>query len=84
MIYLEYLGWIATALVLIGYYYNSKNQRHAAFVTWIMGDVGWIVYDFYIANWSHMVLSLVIIGLNLYGIYNNFKNDNKRISKTKW
>ena len=82
--YLEYLGWIATALVLIGFWANSKNQRFLAFITWIVGDVLWIIYDVYIDNWSHLCLSAVIIGFNLFGIYNNFKNDNKRISKTNW
>lgn len=80
--FIEILGWLSTALVLCGFYFNSKNRRHLAFVTWIMGDVGWIVYDVYIDNWSHMALSLIIIFLNLYGIYNNFKHDNQGIPET--
>jgi hypothetical protein len=79
---LEYLGWVSTFLVLVGFWANSKNKRLVAFIAWILGDIGWIIYDVYISNWSHMTLSAVIIGLNVFGIYNN-KNDNKTISKGK-
>ncbi len=68
------LGWISTALVLLGYIANSKGWHRYAMVTWITGDIGWIVYDIYINNISHMVLSLVIICINLYGIYRIWKN----------
>jgi len=70
---IEILGWISTALVLIGYMLNAKNIRNGAMVTWIIGDIGWIVYDIFIANISHMVLSFVIISINLYGIFQQKK-----------
>ena len=50
-------------------------------VLWIVGDIGWITYDIFIQNMSHMVLSLVIIIINLYGIYNNIKRKKR---KTIW
>lgn len=78
---MEYLGWASTVLIMLGFYFNARFKRSAAFITWIIGDVGWIVYDIYISNWSHLFLSAFIIALNVYGIYNNFKHDNKRISK---
>lgn len=66
---IEVLGWVSTLLVLLGYVFNSRgNIRYAMFI-WITGDIGWIVYDFYIDNISHLFLSLVIISINLYGIY---------------
>ena len=67
---IELLGWISTALVLVGYVLNAKDVRTGAMVTWIVGDTGWIVYDFFIDNVSHLVLSLVIITINVYGMYN--------------
>jgi hypothetical protein len=67
--YIEILGWISTLLVLIGYWSNSVNKRDFAFITWILGDIGWITYDILIQNWSHMALSGIIIMLNLYGMY---------------
>ena len=67
---IEALGWISTVLVLIGYTLNAKGKFQYAMVAWIVGDVGWITYDFYISNFSHLALSSIIIVLNLYGIYN--------------
>ena len=66
---IEALGWTSTILVLFGYILNAKMKHQAAMVAWIVGDVGWITYDFFITNISHLVLSLVIISINLYGIY---------------
>lgn len=71
---IEVLGWIGTLLVLIGYWANSNSQHRLAMLTWIVGDVLWITYDIFIENWSHMVLSLVIIGINVYGIYKIIAN----------
>jgi hypothetical protein len=67
---IETLGWISTALVLAGYILNARQFSRAAMIAWIIGDIGWITYDFYIDNFSHLVLSLVIIIINLYGIWN--------------
>lgn len=64
------LGWISTILVLIGYVLNAKRLHNYAMISWIIGDIGWITYDFFIANFSHLVLSLIIIAINLYGIWN--------------
>lgn len=66
---IELLGWFSTALVLVGYIMNARGNSNVAMLTWIIGDTGWIVYDFFIDNFSHLVLSLVIISINLYGIY---------------
>lgn len=62
------LGWISTILVLIGYIANARGYYLWAMITWIAGDLGWIAYDIYIDNYSHMVLSLVIITINIFGI----------------
>jgi len=70
---IELLGWLSTVLVLAGYIFNAQQLTKLAMYTWIIGDIGWIVYDLFIDNISHMVLSLVIILINLYGIYNNLK-----------
>ena len=71
---IEILGWISTALVLAGYISNARGWTKAAMITWIIGDTGWITYDFFIDNYSHLVLSLVIIAINVYGIYRLWKN----------
>jgi hypothetical protein len=38
-------------------------------MAWCVGDLGWIVYDIHINNLSHATLSLIIILINLFGIY---------------
>ena len=69
---IELLGWLSTGLVLVGYILNAKNKRLAAMIAWSVGDIGWVTYDLFIDNISHMVLSLVIISINVYGMYNIF------------
>ena len=76
---IETLGWISTALVLAGYILNARQFSKSAMIAWIIGDIGWITYDFYIDNFSHLVLSSVIIAINLYGIWNLLSA--KKISK---
>ena len=71
---IEILGWVGTVLVLIGYWANSNLRHRLAMTTWVAGDVIWITYDVFIENWSHMVLSSVIIGINIYGIYKIIAN----------
>lgn len=70
---IEVVGWVCTGLVLAGYYLNAAQKRLAAMASWIVGDIGWVVYDIYINNLSHAVLSGAIISLNLYGIYKIIK-----------
>ena len=70
---METVSWICTVLVLTGYYLNSQKRYLSAMLAWIVGDIGWIAYDLYIDNISHMVLSIIIIVLNLIGIYKIIK-----------
>jgi hypothetical protein len=67
---IEILGWLSTAIVLAGFIFNAKGRYTWAMIAWIIGDVGWITYDLFIDNFSHLVLSLVIISINIYGIIN--------------
>lgn len=66
---MELVGWVCTLLVLVGYYLNSIQKYLPAMLMWSIGDIGWIVYDISISNFSHMALSGTIILLNGYGIY---------------
>ena len=77
---IEALGWLCTALVLIGFIVNARGQFLPALVWWIVGDVGWIVYDIYIHNISHLVLGIVIIAINIYGI-RRYQKTNKCINQ---
>ena len=53
---IETLGWISTALVLAGYILNARQFSKSAMVAWIVGDIGWITYDCFIDNYSHLAL----------------------------
>lgn len=64
----QLIGWTATAIVLIGFYINTKLKLKPALMLWIMGDVLWIVYDIIIRNYSHSFLCTVIILINLTGL----------------
>ena len=66
---IELLGWLSTGLVLAGYIFNARGRTSNAMIAWIIGDTGWIAYDFFIDNYSHLVLSLIIISINVYGMY---------------
>jgi len=70
---IELLGWVSTGLVLAGYIFNAHGKIPYAMITWIIGDIGWIVYDFFINNYSHLVLSLIIISINVYGMHRIYK-----------
>ena len=80
---IELLGWISTILVLLGYVLNAKQKFKLAMTVWIIGDIGWITYDFFIDNISHLVLSVVIISINLYGIFNIIKTQKDKNTQTK-
>jgi hypothetical protein len=74
---IEVLGWFSTLLVLIGYILNANQLTKLAMITWIVGDTGWIVYDFFIDNISHLALSLIIISINVYGIWKLLSHNTK-------
>lgn len=76
---IDVLGWASTVLVLIGFVLNARGIFTWAMVAWIVGDIGWITYDFFIDNFSHLVLSLVIISINIYGIIHLKKKELKSV-----
>lgn len=70
---MEILSWLCTLLVLVGYYLNSNGKLVPALITWCIGDIGWIIYDFHISNWSHATLSTIIILINVRGLWKKDK-----------
>ena len=72
---IEVVGWISTLLVLVGYITNSAGYSKIAMITWILGDLGWITYDIFISNISHLALSVIIICINAYGIFRIVKTE---------
>lgn len=72
---IEVVGWISTLLVLVGFITNSVGYSKIAMLTWILGDLGWITYDIFISNISHLALSVIIICINVYGIFRIIKTE---------
>ena len=66
---IEILGWLATLLVVIGYWLNANGKLYPALITWIVGDILWISYDVYRDIYPHLGLCLFIITINLFGIF---------------
>ena len=80
---IEILGWVSTALILLGALVNAKGFYKYAMYTWIIGDIGWIIYDVSIHNISHMFLSLFIISINVFGIYRIWKQSSENNKSDK-
>jgi len=70
----DIIGWVATGLVLLGYWLNANRLHYQAMAVWIVVDIGWIAYDILRCIDPHLTLSSVIILLNIYGIYKILKN----------
>ena len=68
MIDVELIGWIATLLLLLGYYLNAK-KKIISWVIWITGNSVMLLYAWQIESSSVAFLSAVLILLNIYGYY---------------
>ena len=64
----ELIGWLATILLLIGYYLNAQ-KKIASWSVWAMGNSIMLLYAHLIQSYSVMFLSFVLIALNIYGYY---------------
>jgi hypothetical protein len=74
---MELFGWICTIMIVIGFILNSIGNLKYAIYVWIIGDIGWILYDLSIRNYSHLALSIIIIIINVYGLYKLKENEDK-------
>ena len=70
---IELIGWLATVILLIGYYSNAKRSIWS-WVIWLHGNALMLIYALTINSYSVAFLSIVLIGLNIYG-YISWKND---------
>ena len=64
-------------MIVIGFILNSIGKLKYAIYVWIIGDIGWILYDLSIRNYSHFALSIIIIIINVYGLYKLKENEEK-------
>jgi len=62
----ELFGWIATFLILLGYYLNAKKLT-VSWIVWFVGNVSNLIYSVFIEACPQLVLAIVLIILNIYG-----------------
>jgi len=70
---IEWLGWAATILLLIGYYLNA-NKKISSWFFWFFGNTIMLVYAILIESYSVAFLSVFLMGMNVYG-YRSWKRD---------
>ena len=63
---IELLGWIATLILLVGYWANAHKKLYS-WIIWAAGNTFMLVYAYLIESSSIAFLSIVLIGLNIYG-----------------
>lgn len=72
---IELLGWLATLVLLVGYYLNAKKLI-SSWVLWFVGNSAMLIYALLITSYSVAFLSVVLMGMNVYG-YISWKNESK-------
>ena len=60
------LGWLATSLILLGYYLNAK-QDTSSWIVWFVGNLCMLVYSLLIQAWPQVGLAIALLCLNVYG-----------------
>ena len=68
MTLLEGISWVFTAASIIGAVYNAR-AKILGFYIWIFANIGWVVYDALIKNYSQMALFIVYTFITAWGIY---------------
>jgi len=76
MMIIEATGWIATVLILVGYYLNAK-QRLSSWVVWFFGNLLMLVYSVLIGATPQVALALVLVIMNVFGFISWSKKNDK-------
>jgi hypothetical protein len=63
---IELIGWIATLMLLVGYFLNAHKQL-SSWAFWFVGNSLMLAYALFIDSHSVAFLSVVLMGLNIYG-----------------
>ena len=67
--YLEQIGWIGNFCFLTGGYLLTKKKKFG-WVYQILGNLAYFIQALFMNNISLWILSLILIGINIYGLYN--------------
>ena len=66
MIIIESIGWLGFVFILLGYYLNAK-QNINCFYIWGLGNILFMISAFLISAPPQIAMSLVVLGMNIYG-----------------
>ena len=65
---IEILGWVATLILLVGYYSNAKKSI-CSWIIWLHGNALMLIYALAIGSYSVAFLSIVLMVMNIYGYF---------------
>ena len=66
---IEIIGWLATGLILLGYYLNA-NKKDKSWLAWFIGNIFMAWYSVEINAWPQVGLAIVLMIMNIYGYIN--------------
>ena len=66
---MEIIGWIGTALILLGYYLNA-HKKSSSWIVWFTGNFAMLLYSLNIMAWPQFALAIALMLLNIYGWIN--------------
>ena len=73
---MEIIGWIGTALILLGYYLNA-HKKASSWIVWFTGNAAMLLYSLNIMAWLQFTLAIILMILNIYG-WMNWARDERR------
>ena len=77
---MEYLGWIAMILAMIGTFTNAKGIR-SCFYVWIVSNALFLALSINLASWSQAGLFGFNLFMCVYGL-NKWPKKSKKVSET--
>tara|TARA_B110000116_G_scaffold242965_1_gene232487 strand:- start:582 stop:809 length:228 start_codon:yes stop_codon:yes gene_type:complete len=66
--YIELVGWIGFLFIAYGYFLNAKKQSNCFYV-WGFGNLVFSCYAVLITSSPMLFMSVLTIGMNIYGWY---------------
>jgi len=66
--YIELIGWFGFLFIAYGYFLNAKKQFNCFYV-WGIGNVIFSYYAVLINSYPMFFMSILTIGMNIYGWY---------------
>ncbi len=62
----ELIGWLGTALIMLGYYLNARKYK-TCFYVWGLGNIVFLIYSYLISATPQGAVSIFVLGMNIYG-----------------